>query len=243
MPGPLSAFVQWGKELVWNSTADEGGHHTGRVLRKDGLRAARAGAAVRTFALVANPLRFDFRPLPDSPLLGAGTVSRVQVGNFLFDPDAGNGQRRFTYKGNALDMVGRPRGERPTIGAVQDPLPGARAYYLSPGGDRRAAARQRAAPWATADYALARMRPGDLLVLLHGTYRQPIVVRRSGTRAEFPAHRRREPALRHAGEVPHRRPDDHRRRGNQRPAVLLDGCAHVRVAGLKVINAVTRGAV
>ena len=29
------------------------------------------------------------------------------------------------------------------------------------------------------------MRPGDLLVLLHGTYRQPIVIRRSGTPRDF----------------------------------------------------------
>ena len=83
---------------------------------------------------MANPLRFDFRPLPDSPLLGAGTVSRRQVGDFLFDPDAGNGHQRITYKGNEFDMAGRPRGDRPTIGALQDPLPGARAYYLAPDG-------------------------------------------------------------------------------------------------------------
>ena len=29
VPGPLSALIYWGKELVWNSTADERGHHAG----------------------------------------------------------------------------------------------------------------------------------------------------------------------------------------------------------------------
>ena len=132
-PGPLSAYVQWGKELLNCSTAVKEGVTLAEFFAKTGYE--RHGLAPPSyFSLVANPLRFDFRPLPDSPLLGAGAVSHGQVGDFLFDPDEGNGHQRITYKGNELDMTGRPRGRRPTIGAVQDPLPGAKAFYLAPDG-------------------------------------------------------------------------------------------------------------
>jgi hypothetical protein len=189
VPGPLSALIRWGKEWVWNPTAAKEGIALREFCEKTGYE--RHGLSPASyFSLVANPLRFDFRPLPDSPLIGAGTVSRQQVGDFLFDPDEGNGQQRFTYKGNELDRDGHPRGQRPTIGVCQDPLPGARAYYLSPSGQDGPGRGTRAAPWATADYALARMRPGDLLVLLHGTYRQPIVVPTPRRRSSPPAARR-----------------------------------------------------
>ena len=148
----------------------------------------------------------------------------MQVGDFLFDPDEGNGQQRFTYKGNELDMTGRPRGERPTIGALQDPLPGARAYYLSPGGEDGPQRGSRAAPWATADYALARMRPGDLLVLLAGTYRQPIVVRRSGTRRDFLHIVAENPPYATPPKFPTSGPTVIDAASCNGPAVLLDGC-------------------
>ena len=193
---------------------------------------------------MANPLRFDFRPLPDSPLLGAGTVTRQQVGTFLFDPDERNGQQRFTFKGNELDMQGQPRGDRPTIGAIQNPLPGAKAYYLAPDGRDASDRGTRQAPWATADYALARLRPGDVLVLLPGTYRQPLVVRRSGTPQDFLHIVAENPPYETPAKFPTTGPStiDAAGLGNA-PAILLDGCAHVRVAGLRVINSAAPAAV
>ena len=184
VPGPLSAHIQWGRPLVWNSTAHKEGITLAEFTAKTGYE--RHGLTPASyFTLVANPLRYDFRPLPDSPLLGAGVASRQQVGTFLFDPDAANGQQRFTFKGNERDLFGQPRGDRPTIGAVQNPCPGARAWYVAPDGRDAPDRGSRQSPWATAAYALDRMRPGDLLVLLPGSYRQPIVVRRSGTPRDF----------------------------------------------------------
>jgi len=243
VPGPLSALIHWGKQWVWNPTAAKEGMTLREFFEKTGYE--RHGLSPASyFTLVANPLRFDFRPLPDSPLIGAGTVSRRQVGSFLFDPDEGNGRQRFTYKGNELDMAGRPRGERPAIGACQDPLSGARAFYIGPAGRDAPQGGTRAAPWATADYALARMRPGDLLVLLAGTYRQAIAIRRSGTARDFlhvvaenppypapPKFASGGPALLDASAA-----------GNA-PALLLDGCAHVRVAGLRVVHSQAAAAV
>ena len=222
VPGPLSALIHWGKQSVWNSTADKEGITLAEFFARTGYD--RHGLTPPSyFALVANPLRFDFRPLPDSLLLGAGAVSRQQVGSFLFDPDAGNGYRRNTYKGNEFDLAGRPRGDRPTIGALQDPLPGARLTTLLPTA-WTVARGSRAAPWATADYALARMRPGDLLVLLHGTYRQPIVVHRSGTRRDFLHIVAENPPYSTPPKFPTSGPTiiDASSMGNA-PAVLLDG--------------------
>ena len=243
VPGPLSALIHWGKQSVWNSTADKEGITLAEFFARTGYD--RHGLTPPSyFALVANPLRFDFRPLPDSLLLGAGAVSRQQVGSFLFDPDAGNGYRRNTYKGNEFDLAGRPRGDRPTIGALQDPLPGAKAYYLAPNGVDGSQRGSRAAPWATADYALARMRPGDLLVLLHGTYRQPIVVHRSGTRRDFLHIVAENPPYSTPPKFPTSGPTiiDASSMGNA-PAVLLDGCGHVRVAGLRVVDSKAEAAV
>jgi hypothetical protein len=242
VPGPLSAYVQWGKELFNATTADKQGATLGEFFAKTGYE--RHGLTPPSyFTLVANPLRFDFRPLPDSPLLGAGTVSHQQVGDFLFDPDEGNGQQQFTFKGNEVDIAGRPRGQRPTIGACQDPLPGARAYYLSPTGKDGSGRGTRAAPWATADYALARMRPGDLLVLLAGTYRQPIVVRRSGTSRDFLHIVAENPPYATPEKFPTSGPAVIDAANISGPAVLLDGCGHVRIAGLKVINSSSEAAV
>lgn len=236
VPGPLSAHIQWGQPLVWNSTAHQEGITLGDLTDKTGYE--RHGLAPASyFTLVANPLRYDFRPLPDSPLLGAGAVSRQQVGTFLFDPDETNGQQRFTFKGNEHDLYSQPRGDRPTIGAIQNPCPGARAWYLAPDGRDAPDRGSRQSPWATAAYALDRMRPGDLLVLLSGNYHQPIVVQRSGTPHDF---------LHIVAEnPPYETPDKFPTSGQSvidaaaagaGPAVLLDGCAHIRVAGLRVVN-------
>ena len=243
VPGPLSAFVQWGKELVNNSTAAKEGISLRELFAKTGYE--RHGLSPGSyFTLVANPLRFDFRPLPDSPLIGAGTVSRQQVGDFLFDPDQGNGRQRFTFKGNEFDIAGHPRGARPTIGACQDPLPGARAFYVGPTGRDAPQGGTRAAPWATADYAIARMRPGDLLVLLAGTYRQPIVIRRSGTARDFLHVVAENPPYPAPAKFATGGPTvlDASAMGDT-PAVLLDGCAHVRVAGLRVVGSKADAAV
>ncbi len=183
-PGPLSAFIHWGKPIVSHSTAEKEGITLAEFREKTGYE-AHGIAPPSYFNLVANPMRFDFRPLPDSPLLGAGAAVRQQVGTFLFDPDEANGNRRFTFKGNDRDMLGQPRGERPTLGAIQNPLPGARAYYIAPEGKDSPDRGSRTAPWASFAYSLARMRPGDLLVLLPGVYREPLVVNRSGTAQEF----------------------------------------------------------
>ncbi len=145
VPGPLSAFVQWGKELINNSTADQEGVTLREFFAKTGYEQHGLSPA-SYFTLVANPLRFDFRPLPDSPLIGAGTVSHQQVGTFLFDPDEGNGHQRFTFKGNELDIVGRPRGQRPTIGALPGPAARGAGLLRRPRGARRAAGRHASGP-------------------------------------------------------------------------------------------------
>ena len=164
-------------------------------------------------------------------------MTQQQVGSFLFDPDERNGQQRFTFKGNELDMHGQPRGDRPTIGAIQNPLPGARAYYLAPDGSDAPDRGTRQAPWATAEYAVARLRPGDVLVLLPGTYRQPLVVRRSGTPQDFLHIVAENPPYETPAKFPTTGPSTIDAAGfGDAPAILLDGCAHVRVAGLRVIN-------
>jgi hypothetical protein len=240
VPGPLSAYVRWGRELVWNTTSHKEGITLPELWEKTGYE--QHGLMPSSyFTLVANPLRHDFRPLPDSPLLGAGVVSRQQVGTFLFDAE---GRPPITYKGNERDIVGHPRGDRPTIGAVQNPLPGARACYLSPSGSDGPQRGSRAAPWATADYALARMRPGDLLVLLPGTYRQPIAIRRSGTARDFLHVVAENPPYPTPPKFPTGGATVFDAHGfGDTPAVLLDGCAHVRVAGLRVTKSKARAAV
>lgn len=243
VPGPLSAHIQWNKLLVWNSTAQKEGLTLADFTAKTGYD--RHGLTPTSyFTLVANPLRYDFRPLPDSPLLGAGLATQQQVGTFLFDPDAGNGQQRFTYKGNERDLFNQPRGDRPTIGAVQAPCPGSRAWYLSPAGQDAPDRGTRQLPWATANYAVERMRPGDVLVLLPGTYRQRIVVRRSGTPRDFLHIVAENPPY----ETPPKFPTtgqavlDAADLGST-PAIYLDGCAHVRLAGLRVLNSQAPAAV
>jgi len=243
VPGPLSAFIFWGRELVWNSTAAKEGITLAEFCAKTGYE-AHGLAPPSYFTLVANPLRFDFRPLPDSPLLGAGTAVRHQAGTFLFDPDEGNGQQRFTFKGNERDMAGQPRGERPSIGALENPVPGARACYLAPDGVDGPGRGSRKAPWATAAYALDRMRPGDLLVLRPGTYRQPVVIRRSGTPRDFLHVVAEGPPYDAPKKFPTPGPTVLDAAGmGSGPAVLLDGCAHVRVAGLRVVNSQAPAAV
>ena len=88
------------------------------------------------------------------------------------------------------------------------------------------------------------MRPGDLLVLLPGNYRQPIVVRRSGTPRDFLHIVAENPPY----HTPHKFPTTGQTvidmaAGDDGPAVLLDGCAHVRVAGLGAINSRVAAAV
>ena len=243
VPGPLSAHVQWGQLRVWNSTSSKEGITLPEFHEKTGYEGHGLSPA-SYFTLVANPLRYDFRPLPDSPLLGTGVVTKQQVGAFLFDPDAENGQQRFTYPGNERDAYGQPRGDRPSMGAVQQPCRGAQAYYLAPDGADAPDRGTRQAPWATAAYALARLRPGDLLVLRPGTYRQPIVVRRSGTPRDFLHIVAENPPYETPAKFPTGGATILDAAGlDSRPAVLLDGCAHVRVAGLRVLHSTAPAAV
>ena len=243
VPGPLSASIHWGKEIVWNATAHPQGISLEEFREKTGYE-AHGLAPTSYFHLVANPLRFDFRPLPDSPLLGTGAVLDTQVGDFLFDPDEGNGNQRFTYKGNALDIIGEPRGDRPSIGAYQNPLPGANAYYVASDGQDSPERGARSAPLATVAYGLARMRPGDLLVLRPGTYRHPIAINRSGTPTDFLHIVAENPPYETPQKFPHGGSSviDATGLGGQ-PALLLQGCAHVRVAGLRVTGSPASAAV
>ncbi len=243
VPGPLSAHIQWGQPLVWNSTAHPEGITLAEFTGKTGYD-VHGLAPASYFTLVANPLRYDFRPLPDSPLLAAGTASRQQVDTFLFDPDEANGQQRFTFKGNERDLYGQPRGDRPTIGAIESPCPGAKAWYLAPDGQDAPDRGSRQLPWATAAYALDRLRPGDLLVLRPGHYRQPIVVRRSGTPRDFLHIVAENPPYTTPDKFPTTGPTViDAADGGDVPAVLLDGCAHVRIAGLSVVNSRAAAAV
>jgi len=234
VPGPLSASISWGKEIVWNATAHPEGISLAEFHEKTGYE-AHGLAPASYFHLVANPLRFDFRPLPDSPLLGAGAALDTQVGDFLFDPDAANGNQRFTYKGNAVDIAGEPRGDRPSLGAYQNPLPGAKAYHVAPDGKDAPERGTRTAPLATVACGLSRMRPGDLLVLRPGRYSEPIVINRSGTPRDFLHIVAENPPYATPDKFPHGGASviDAAGMGGQ-PALLLDGCAHVRVAGLRV---------
>jgi hypothetical protein len=243
VPGPLSAYVHWGKPIVWNSTAEKEGITLAEFRQRTGYE-AHGIAPASYFNLVANPLRFDFRPLPDSPLLDAGAAVRQQVGTFLFDPDEANGNRRFTFKGSELDMLGQTRGERPALGAIQNPLSGARAWYIAPEGKDSPDRGSRTAPWASFAYGLARVRPGDLLVLLPGVYREPLVVNRSGTAQDFLHIVAESPPYPTPAKFPTRGPSviDATALEN-RPAVLLDGCAHVRLAGLRVTGSHAAAAV
>jgi len=99
------------------------------------------------------------------------------------------------------------------------------------------------APLATAVYALARMRPGDVLVLKAGTYKQQIVIDRSGTSKDFLAVVAEAPPY----DTPPRFPTpgqviiDASGLGDQ-PAIVLKGCGHVRVAGIKVIGSKSKTA-
>jgi hypothetical protein len=240
VPGPLSAYVRWGREVVWNTTAHKEGLTLLEFLDKTGYE-QHGLTPPSYFHLVANPLRYDFRPLPDSPLLGAGAVSRQQVGTFLFEAE---GRPSWTYRGNDRDLFGQQRSERPTIGAAERPAPGARAYYLSPDGRDGPERGSRSAPWATTDYALVRMRPGDLLVLLAGTYRRPLVIRRSGTARDFLHVVAEHPPYATPPKFPTGGASVFDARGfGDTPAMVLDGCSHVRVAGLRVTGSKARAAV
>ena len=242
-PGPLSASIYWGKQIVWNATAHPEGISLDEFREKTGYE-SHGLAPASYFHLVANPLRFDFRPLPDSPLLGAGAVLDTQVGDFLFDPDQANGNRQLTYKGNALDISGEARGDRPSLGAYQNPLPGANAYYVAPDGKDAPGRGARGEPFASVAYGLARMRPGDLLVLRPGTYREPVVVNRSGTPRDYLHIVAENPPYETPEKFPHGGSSliDATAMGEQ-PALLLDGCAHVRVAGLRVTGSRAAAAV
>jgi hypothetical protein len=236
VPGPLTACVNWGKPLFARYSGEKEGASREELFKATGYE-EHGMTPPSYFTLVANPLRYDFRPLPDSPLIGAGVASKQEVGEFLFDPDQGNGNQTFTFKGNERDMVGNARHERPTIGAIENPLPGARAWYMATDGKDADGRGAKDAPLATAAYALARMRPGDVLVLKAGTYKQQIVIDRSGTSRDFLAIVAEAPPY----DTPPRFPTpgqviiDASGLGDQ-PAILLKGCGHVRVAGLKVIG-------
>jgi len=243
VPGPLSALIHWGKQVVWNTTSSPEGISLREFSAKTGYE-EHGMTPASYFHLVANPLRFDFRPLPDSPLLGAGRVVDTQVGDFLFDPDEQNGNQRFTYKGNALDITGQTRGDRPTLGAYQHPLPGAQAYYVAPDGQDGPGRGDRSKPFATFAYGLERMRPGDLLVLLPGTYSERLVVNRSGTPRDFLHIVAQNPPYETPEPFPHGGSSVIEASGlGDQPAILLDGCAHVRVAGLRVRNSQAQAAV
>ena len=236
VPGPLTAYVYWGKKLFERYSGEKEGASREDLFKATGYE-EHGMTPPSYFTLVANPLRYDFRPLPDSPLIGAGTPTKQQVGDFLFDPDEGNGNQTFTFKGNERDMLGDLRGEKPTIGAIEKPLAGARAWYMAVDGKDGDGRGAKDVPLATAAYALARMRPGDVLVLKHGTYKQQIVIDRSGTSKDFLAVVAEAPPY----DTPPRFPTpgqviiDASGLGDQ-PAILLKGCGHVRVAGIKVLN-------
>ncbi|MBL7039439.1 MAG: right-handed parallel beta-helix repeat-containing protein [Pirellulaceae bacterium] len=236
VPGPLSALIHWGKQIVWSTTSSPEGISLREFSNKTGYE-KHGMTPASYFHLVANPLRFDFRPLPDSPLLGAGRVVDTQVGDFLFDPDQRNGNQRFTYKGNALDITGQARGDRPTLGAHQNPLPGAQTYYVAPDGQDAPGRGDRSKPFATFAHGLAQMRPGDLLVLLPGTYTERLIVHRSGTPRDFLHIVAQNPPYETPEKFPHGGSSIIEASGlGDQPAVLLDDCAHVRVAGLRVHN-------
>jgi len=56
-------------------------------------------------------------------------------------------------------------------------------YYISPSGSDGANGLSRSTPWRTFSFALNRVQPGDVLIVLDGTYTQSIVTTRSGTSA------------------------------------------------------------
>ena len=243
VPGPLTATVFWGKPLFARYSGEKEGASREELFKATGYE-EHGMTPPSYFTLVANPLRYDFRPLPDSALIGAGIPSKQQVGEFLFEPDQGNGNQTFTFKGNERDMVGDLRGEKPTIGAIEHPLAGSRAWYMAVDGKDADGRGAKDAPLATAAYALARMRPGDVLVLKAGTYKQQIVIDRSGTSRDFLAVVAEAPPY----DTPPRFPTpgqviiDASGLGDQ-PAILLKGCGHVRVAGIKVIGSKAKAAV
>ena len=116
-------------------------------------------------------------------------------------------------------------------------LPGARAWYVAPGGRDEPSGGSRQAPLGSVAVALARLRPGDLLVLLPGRYTEPIVINRSGTPENFLHIVAANPPYATPAGFPHDGSSVIDAAGRATaPAVLLDGCAHVRLAGLRVIN-------
>ncbi len=81
------------------------------------------------------------------------------------------------------------------------------------------------------------MHPGDVLVLKHGTYKQQIVVNRSGTSRDFIAIVAENPPYDTPPKFPNSGPTVIDASGlGDKPAILLDGCGHVRVAGIKVVG-------
>ncbi len=243
VPGPLSASINWGRLLFSNMSGAQEGATLGEFTKATGYE-SHAIAPPGYFTLIANPLRYDVRPLPDSPVLGAGLPTKQQVGDFLFDPDEGNGHQTFTYKGNQKDIFGADRGDKPTIGAAENPLPGARAWYMAPDGADAAGRGAKDAPLATAAYALDRMRPGDVLVIRSGTYKQAIVIDRSGTSENFLHIVAEAPPYPTPPKFPTPGPAviDAAALGDQ-PAILLKNCGHVRLAGLKVTHSAAKAAV
>ena len=155
-PGPLSAYVQWGKELLNCSTADKEGVTLAEFFAKTGYE-QHGLAPPSYFTLVANPLRFDFRPLPDSPLLGAGR--RLPRASGRLPLRSRRGQRP-----PAVHLQGERAGhDGPAAGPAADdrgrPGPAARArrpIISRPMASTGRGRGSRAAPWATADYAMAR---------------------------------------------------------------------------------------
>ena len=93
-------------------------------------------------------------------------------------------------------------------------------------------------------YGLSQMRAGDLLVLLPGTYTERLVVNRSGTPRDFLHIVAQNPPYETPEKFPHSGSSTIEASGlGDQPAILLDGCAHVRIAGFQVHTSRAQAAV